>query len=263
MAKSDRRPRWLRPDGAVDRRRWDHVRIDVQVIEDPRLGAHAIAVYLGLVKHAESLGGQTFVGQAKLMQYTQLSESSVRRALRVLKECRYIEIEEQKGRSSLYRVLQPPPLSQRQGSVSDTPVTGNDPPLSGQSLTPVTGTDEGEGINDNHLTTPYAAPSSLGPESGDLGSLTTFEETLAMACGMDPAEITRSAKTELARAAKELVGVGATAEALTARSNEYRRRWPKAKLTPKAMAKHWPTLVSDEAGSWTQGFKSMRITEVV
>jgi hypothetical protein len=67
-------------------------------------------------------------------------------------------------------------------------------------------------------------------------------DALAGACGIEVAELTRSARGALNRARKDLGEVGATPEDVAARADRYRRRWPAMTLTPSALAKHWPEL---------------------
>jgi hypothetical protein len=66
------------------------------------------------------------------------------------------------------------------------------------------------------------------------------------ACGWDPEEkLTSSSTGWLNKALLELRTIGATPEQIHQRSAQYRIIFPKSKLTPTALAKHWAELRSD------------------
>jgi hypothetical protein len=67
-------------------------------------------------------------------------------------------------------------------------------------------------------------------------------DALAVSCGIEPAELTRSARGAINKALKDLREVGATPEEISLRAERYRRRWPKMTLSATALAKHWAEL---------------------
>lgn len=62
---------------------------------------------------------------------------------------------------------------------------------------------------------------------------------LAEGCGWNVHQITDSARGGLGKAAKELLKVGASPGEVRGRAAAYRQKFPKAALTPTALAKHW------------------------
>lgn len=100
------RPFWL----GEDLRKWDHVRLHVQVIKDPQLGAYEQAIYAGIACHAELQTGEATPGAELLAYYAQCDERTVRRVLARLREAGYVEVVPRPGLASIYRLLPPPPL---------------------------------------------------------------------------------------------------------------------------------------------------------
>ena len=116
MSRSQR-PVWL----GEDKRQWDHVRVHVQLLRDPRLtnasdgttGVHRsvlLAVYLGVAAHAELATGDAHPSQATLADYVGASTKTVQRAVAVLANAGYMEVEDRPGMASVYRLLPPPTL---------------------------------------------------------------------------------------------------------------------------------------------------------
>lgn len=61
-------------------------------------------------------------------------------------------------------------------------------------------------------------------------------------CGIDPSELTKSARGAVNTAVKQLRDIGATAEEIHARARRHREQWPDATLTPTSLAKHYAQL---------------------
>jgi biotin operon repressor len=115
------RPIWL----GADKRQWDHVRVHTQLLYDTRLDAYCLAVYMGLVSHAELNSGECFPGLETLSEYANIHRTTVKKAVDLLRETGYVEFIDQHGRtiepnpdprkrtgkSHRYRVLPPPALS--------------------------------------------------------------------------------------------------------------------------------------------------------
>lgn len=182
-ARSDR-PIWLT---GSDRRGWDHVRVHLQMLEDPRLGANELAVYLGLAAHAEIRHGVSRPAQDTIGRYAALSWSSVHRSLKVLEEAGYVEIERRPGRSSRYHLLPMPalPTPVTVEGVPGTPGTGaeqvRDPdrgPSHSRDATPVRDADEREPLNES----PVREPENETPTSSS-----SDPSGLAAAAGGPPA----------------------------------------------------------------------------
>lgn len=113
MTERSSRPVWL----GEDRRGWDHVRVHVQLLRDQRLSvegapakAFVLAVYLGLVSHAELQTGEARPSAETLASYFAGDERTVRRCLRVLVDAGYVAVEPRPGLASVYRLLPPPAL---------------------------------------------------------------------------------------------------------------------------------------------------------
>ncbi len=139
------RPIWL----GEDRRTFDHIRIHLSVVKDRRINANAMAVYAGLVAHAETGTGLTEPSNETLASYADVSVRTVQRALRTLKELQYIAVEAHWGHANRYVVLPPPTLP---GGVSVAPLNPN--------LTPA-----------HQAGVPQGPP--CHPDGGDLGALVT------------------------------------------------------------------------------------------
>lgn len=64
-------------------------------------------------------------------------------------------------------------------------------------------------------------------------------EAVLAACGIDGAAITKSARGAYNRAVRDLREMGATPEDVAAKAAAWQRQWPKATLTPTALARRW------------------------
>jgi DNA-binding transcriptional MocR family regulator len=107
--RSERRPVWL----GDNRGKWDHTRVHNQLLEDPRLGSHELAVYLGLAKHADIDTGECRPGRKTLMGYARLGANSVIAALQMLEATGYIEKRLRPGTTSLIYLVPPPARTTR------------------------------------------------------------------------------------------------------------------------------------------------------
>ena len=84
------------------------------------------------------------------------------------------------------------------------------------------------------------------PESSTKKKDQTFE-TLAEVCGITLTGLTRSARGQLNKAAKELREVNATPDLIRAKAKAYKAQYPNATLTPTALVKHWSSFAEAEA----------------
>lgn len=78
-------------------------------------------------------------------------------------------------------------------------------------------------------------------EQRERGEDMLFEE-VATSCDIDWRQLTSSARGALNRATAELRSLGVHPSEVRRRADEFRRRYPRATLTPTALAKHWPAL---------------------
>ena len=67
-------------------------------------------------------------------------------------------------------------------------------------------------------------------------------DALIDACGLDPSELTKSARGAVNNAGKQLREIGATPEGIHARARVHRQRWPDAECTPTSLAKNYAQL---------------------
>jgi len=78
-------------------------------------------------------------------------------------------------------------------------------------------------------------------------------DIIALECGYDLSEITRTQASGIAKVAHELKEVGATPEEIKRRCDIYRQKYNGFDLTPFALAKHWAglkDLPKKDAPSW-------------
>lgn len=109
MTARSQRPVWL----GEDKRRWDHVRIHLQLIHDKRVSPFDFAVYAALVAHAEIGSGDARPAAETMGDYFDVNERTVRRSLKKLETLAYIEILPRAGKASTYRLLPPPTIEPR------------------------------------------------------------------------------------------------------------------------------------------------------
>lgn len=74
-------------------------------------------------------------------------------------------------------------------------------------------------------------------------------DALVHVCGIDPAELTKSARSAVNSAVKQLRDIGATGEEIHRRARRHRKQWPDATLTPTSLAKHYAQLGATAAGA--------------
>jgi len=81
-------------------------------------------------------------------------------------------------------------------------------------------------------------------------------EALAEVCGLALDALTKSARGQLNKATKDLREVEAEPWEIRQRAEVYRQTYQRAKLTPSALAKHWPQLAGSDTtdGGLTTGW---------
>ncbi|HVF12157.1 MAG TPA: helix-turn-helix domain-containing protein, partial [Actinomycetota bacterium] len=145
---SPKRPVWLGADKHV----WDHVRVHLQLLEDPRLSPYEVSVWLAIAYHANLQTGSAFPAQKTIATLAKCSERQVRSALRVLEERGYIEIVDRPGKSSSYNLLSPPDLAEEPRQVvPHTPAGGAAHPGRSFHTGPAGGATEQEPIEQEPL----------------------------------------------------------------------------------------------------------------
>lgn len=67
-------------------------------------------------------------------------------------------------------------------------------------------------------------------------------DALTDACGLDPGELTKSARGAVNAAVKQLRDIGASPDQIAARARQHARLWPDATITPTSLAKNYAQL---------------------
>lgn len=211
------------------------------VLELP-LSDKAIRLYAILSKYADNSDGTSYPGRGTLAKYMRCHRSSVDRAVEELIEagCITKQVRYREGRftSSLYTVIRIPPSRTDEGSrTHDATPRRTDETTSSHPC-------------DIELEPQNVEPEELladkPPESSTKKKDQTFE-TLAEVCGISLTGLTRSARGQLNKAAKELREVNATPDLIRAKAKAYKAQYPNATLTPTALVKHWASFAEAEA----------------
>ena len=84
-------------------RRLPFVILPYEVLDDGTLTATEIIVYVTIARHADNYG-QAYPSRARIAKLARCSESTVDRAVAVLKAGRYLEVHRREGTSNLYVV---------------------------------------------------------------------------------------------------------------------------------------------------------------
>jgi hypothetical protein len=84
-------------------------------------------------------------------------------------------------------------------------------------------------------------------------------EAMVEVCGINRTELTDAQRGSLNGALKQLRSVNADASEVRIRAQRYREQMPQARLTPPALAKHWPTLGSQPLALVVGGPRNARI----
>ena len=111
--------------------------------------------------------------------------------------------------------------------------------------------DEGEGDtrvpqNESHKNESHRTTLADKPQESSTKNKDNLFEVIAEACGISLTGMTRSARGQLNKAAKELREVGATEEQVRHKAKAYRAQYPNATLTPTALIKHWSSFAELE-----------------
>ena len=95
----------------------------------------------------------------------------------------------------------------------------------------------GTGNREQGKTLAPAEPTPKKPRKPD-----PIFDAIIEACGIDPAELTETARGAANKAVKQLKAVGASPDGIHARARVHLERWPDASLTPTSLAKNYAQL---------------------
>lgn len=208
-----------------------------------------------------------------LMGQTGLAESTVKRARRALVASEWVTCTAGGGRGNTNRYdARKPGLSDLVPSETGSGQTGSDLPKGGL-LKPVL-------MEKGGLAQAERGPEANGNGASQTPEVGTTNETprtrttapsgrkpdpifdaLIEACGLDPTQLTTSARGAINKACSDLRKVSATPALIAERAVMFRSTWPTMTLTPTALAKNWaqlaarqPAVVKDVAGAsaWLQ-----------
>jgi len=201
-------------------------------------------VLLALANRSNHETGVCFPGQKLIAKECCMSDRSVRRHLKNLEALGLIERrarmrKEGRGRTSdEYRIayFQGDNLSAYSGPTGQTDTT-NRTNLHDQPDTGVRTRTEREPKEETLAPAAQEKPAKKKDE---------LFESIAEACGIDIRQLTGSSRGQLNKAAKELRDIGAKPGDVHAKAKAYRKQYENAVLTPSALVKHWPSLVTQK-----------------
>lgn len=134
------------------------------------------------------------------------------------------------------------------------PATTLTKPFTQGAAPPASAHPEPRGVgNVAYLTdSPASIPNPQSPTIAPTSStrhLDPIWDTMLEMCGIDPANIPPSSRGAYNKAAKDLRGLNATTEQITAMAGEHRRQRPDQRLTPTLLVRKWPELAAARASS--------------
>lgn len=199
------------------------------VLELP-LSDKAVRLYAILSKYADNADGTSYPGRGTLAKLMRCHRTSVDRAVQELIDAgcitKQVRFKEGKFTSSLYTVKRIPPSS-----------------TSECSRTHATTPSRTSATTSSHPCDIELKPQNVEPEELPASATRkqpdkTFE-VVAEVCGISLKGMTRSARGQLNKAAKELREIEATPELIRSKAAAYRKQYPNISLTPTALIKHW------------------------
>ena len=196
-------------------------------------------VLLALADHANGQTGLCIPGQKLLAEQCSMSVRTVQRHLITLEDGGYVRREARmrgagRGRTSdRYYLGEQRDSSASQRQDDTTNATNQD------DQHDTVGVAEPE---ENRKKEPLA---DKPPESVTRKKDNLFE-TVAEVCGIGLTTLTRTARGQLNKAAKELREIDATDEQVRHKAKAYKAQYPNATLTPTALIKHWSSFAQLE-----------------
>lgn len=213
------------------------------------ISAQAVRLYAVLARYADQ-SNRANPSRRAIAERMRCSRDTVDRALRELQTIGAVRVVPQVSEhgdrtSNLYVLAVRPP------SRTDAPT----PPQecgNGGRTDAATGGRTDAAVNDNHIERePHereiytlAAPSAPRSRPRDL----LFEAVVEVCYGTDHQAITRTERSRVNRALRELREIGATPEDVYARAAEYQARSPDYPLTPQTLTKLWTDLAIPRGG---------------
>lgn len=238
------------------------IRVMSQVWEHSRQQGSALLVLLAIADFADD-DGWAYPSIERLAEKARMSTRNVRYVLRDLEASGELMIEAGGGRhqTNRYRVLVAPPAdgetrqddsgkaiqgmdfseTQRRETLQDPAETLQS---SAETLQPVAA-EPSRPVKTRHREPSHTAAAPSAPRARD----PLFEAVVEVCYGTDHQSITRTERSRVNRALRELREVGATPEDVYARAVEYRARSPDYPLTPQTLTKMWTDLAIPRGGS--------------
>ena len=192
-------------------------------------------VLLALADHANA-DGECWPSMKRIARRSDISTRHVSRAINELIEIGLVEKAGRRRHGGQFRGWDYRVLVQR------TPASdGHGRPLtSGHGRPSPADTGVRSELSENRQEEPLAAaPQESKPRKKD-----ELFEAIAAACGIDIKQLTGTSRGQLNKATKELRDIGATPDQVDGKAKAYRAQYENASLTPVALVKHWPSLVS-------------------
>jgi hypothetical protein len=223
-------------------------------------------VALTLSLHMNERGGSCWPSLATLAAETGLAVKTVREHMAALARTGWLERIDRPGSSCMWRARTPAPLPPDTppvggdpcpptGGVAPTtpPVPREDPPPVPREDPPPVSREPSTSLNSS-VSPPLAPtsstrppPSSKRPAPPKPRKPDLVWEAMLEVCGIDPADLTGTARGAANKAAAELRGVNATPAQVKLRARAWAQRFDGATLTPNALARHWAQLAPNAA----------------
>lgn len=194
-------------------------------------------VLLALADHANA-DGECWPSMKRIAERSDISPRHVSRAINELVDLGLVEKASRRRHGGQYRGWDYRVLVQRTPASSGPPR----PVTSGHGRPSPADTGVRSELSENRKEEPIA---DKPPESSTKKKDTLFE-TVAEVCGIGLTSLTRTARGQLNKAAKELREIDATEEQVRHKAKAYKTQYPNATLTPMALIKHWSSFAELE-----------------
>ena len=195
----------------------------------------ALRLYVVLARYADNDKLTAYPGRGTLAKRMNCHRASVDRAVEELVTLgaitKTVRVKDGKYQSSLYTIRRIAPSRTH----ATTPVA----PVQRPPLHPCDIELEPENLEPEELL-------AATPPKSERRAKDNLFEVIAESCGISLTGMTRSARGQLNKAAKELREVGATSEQVKHKAKAYRAQYPNAALTPTALIKHWSSFAELE-----------------
>jgi len=205
--------------------------------EQPVAKAANKLVLLALADHSNA-DGECWPSMKRIAERSDISPRHVSRAINELVDLGLVEKANRRRHGGQYRGWDYRLLIQR------TPASGGHPhPVtSGHGRPSPADTGVRSEPSENRQEEPLAPAAQEKPAK----KKDELFESIAEACSIDIRQLTGSSRGQLNKAAKELRDIGAKPGDVHAKAKAYRKQYENAALTPSALVKHWPSLVTQK-----------------